>query len=130
MSTSPHSSSSLVWIWTGTPGGQLAPNSETGMAPWNSRAALTPAPVWASICAGSTPEREPGLDEPLGQALGGEPAALDDRIETDLLLGVAKPFPEIAERLAVVEIREWTTCPAARSVSGNARHPVVRPCAW
>ncbi len=49
-------------------------------------------------------QRETGIDDFIRQAVGGAPAALDDRVETNVLR-VANAFGELGEGLAVVEIR-------------------------
>jgi hypothetical protein len=59
------------------------------------------------------PEREPGIDDFVRQAVSGESGALDDRVEADLL-GVANAVGEFGEDLAVVEIRR------VHDVSGSA----------
>ena len=48
-------------------------------------------------------EREPGIDEVIGQALGGDPTALEDGVEAHLL-GVGDALVEGVERCAIVEI--------------------------
>jgi hypothetical protein len=53
---------------------------------------------------GQHPQREPGIDDFARQVLRREPAALDDRVEANLL-GVADALVELGEELAVVEIR-------------------------
>ena len=63
-----------------------------------------PGLVWASICAGSTPSEKPGIDDFVRQAVSGESAALDDRVEAHLF-GVANAVFELGEGLAVVKIR-------------------------
>ena len=59
------------------------------------------------------PEREAGIDDFGRQAVSGESAALDDRVEADVL-GVANAVGEFAEGLAGVEIR------GMNDVSGSA----------
>jgi hypothetical protein len=60
------------------------------------------------------PERKPGIDDFVRQAVSGESPALDDRVEADLL-GVANAVCELGEGVAVVEIR------GVNDVSGSAK---------
>jgi hypothetical protein len=52
---------------------------------------------------GHDPEGDPGIDDFVGQAVGGDSAALDDGVEADPL-GVANALGKVGEDLAVVEI--------------------------
>ena len=59
VSSSAHSSSSMMWICTGTASGHGPPNSSGGKQLWNSTAPFAPGLVWASICAGMAPSENP-----------------------------------------------------------------------
>ncbi len=63
---------------------------------------------------GQDPEREPGVDHAVGQAVRSPAAALDDRVEANFLGGANTPG-EVGEDLAVVEIRR------VHDVSGGAQ---------
>jgi hypothetical protein len=52
---------------------------------------------------GHDPEREPGIDDFVRQAVSGDSAALNDGAEADLL-GVANALREVGEDFALVEI--------------------------
>ena len=62
---------------------------------------------------GQHPEREPGVDDAIRQAVRSKATALDDRIEADFL-GIANAVGEVGEDLAVLEIRR------VHDVSGSA----------
>ena len=75
-----------------------------------------------SLCAGpglsehlrrQHPEREPGVDDAVGQAVRSELTALDDRVEADFLR-VANAAGEVGEGIGLVEIR------CVHDVSGSA----------
>ena len=67
---------------------------------------------------GQHAEREAGVDDAVGQALGGEPATLDDRVEADLL-GMADALVEGLERCAVVEIGHGDVMPRGAQLAGE-----------
>jgi hypothetical protein len=67
---------------------------------------------------GQHAEREAGVDDAVGQALGGEPATLDDRVEADLL-GMADALVEGLERFAVVEIGHGDVMPRGAQLAGE-----------
>ena len=62
---------------------------------------------------GHHPEREPGIDQAVGQGLSGKATALEDRVEAGFL-GVANALVEVGEGLALVQI--WSV----HDVSGGA----------
>jgi len=65
---------------------------------------LCAGPCLGQHLRGQDPEREPGVDHAVGQAVGSQAPALDDRVEANFL-GVANTLAEVGEELAVVEIR-------------------------
>jgi hypothetical protein len=69
--------------------------------------------TWDDAVGHQHPEREPGIDDFVRQAVSGESTALDDCLEADLF-GVANAVSEFGEGLAVVEI--W----GVNDVSGSA----------
>ncbi len=74
---------------------------------------LRTGPCLGQHLRGQHPEREPRIDDFVRQAVSGESAALDDRVEADLL-GVANAIGEFGKGLAVVEVR------GVDDVSGSA----------
>ena len=58
--------------------------------------------------------------------LGGESAALHDRVESDLL-GVGDALGELGERVAVVEIRRVDDVPGGAELVGEGEAPVGQP---
>src|ERR1700676_677225 len=60
----------------------------------------TPTRLHQHLCR-QHPEREPGVDEFVGQAVGGESTALDDRVEADLL-AIADTVDEFGEGFSVI----------------------------
>ena len=67
-------------------------------------------------------EREPAVDDLVRQSLGGEPAALDDRVEADLL-GVADALVAVDEDPAFVEIRDVDDVTRRAQVVGEGQAP-------
>ena len=65
-----NSSSSMPWIWTGTPSGHgpKAHSPVMGTADSKSSAPAAPGRVWASRWACMTPKEKPGVDEAAGSA--------------------------------------------------------------
>ena len=82
------------------PGAPELGDRDTGM---KQQGALRARPGLGQHLRGQHPEREPGVDDLVRQALGGGPAALDDRVESDLP-GVGDAVRQGAEGLALVEV--------------------------
>jgi hypothetical protein len=72
------------------------------------------------------PEREPGIDDLVRQAVGGESTALDDRVEADLL-GVANAVGEFGEGLAFAEIRGVNDVSGSAELIGEGEAPGRQP---
>ena len=68
------------------------------------------------------PEREPGVDELVRQAVGGEATALADRPEANLRR-VPDTLVEVDERLTVVEIRGMNDVPGSAELVGESEEP-------
>jgi len=64
------------------------------------------------------PKRKPGIDDFVRQALGGESAALGDRVEADLLR-VANALVDRGERPPVIEIRGVDGVPGRTELVGE-----------
>src|SRR5216683_2679392 len=67
-------------------------------------------------------QREAGIDDFIRQAVGGTLAALDDRVETDVLR-VANAFGELGEGLSVVEIRREHDVSGSPEPVGESQAP-------
>ena len=115
-----------MWIWRGTPGGQEPPNSEAGNAAREQQGALGARARLGQHLSGQRAEREAGIDELVRQAVGGEPTALGDRLEADLL-GVADALVEVGEGLAVVEVRGVDDVPGSSQLVGEREESAGLP---
>ena len=71
-------------------------------------------------------EGEPGVDDVVGQALRGQPAALEHRVEADLLRA-PDALVEIVERPAFVEVGDVHHAPRGAELVGERPHPVRQP---
>ena len=92
-----------MWIWSGTPGGHVPPNSEAGKSSGEQQGALGARARLGQHLRGHHSEREPGVDELARQPIGGASTALDDRPEANLPC-VADALVQVGEGLAVVEV--------------------------
>jgi hypothetical protein len=73
-----------------------------------------------------SPEREAAVDELVGQALGREAPALDDRLEADLTR-VGHALGAVREGLAVVEIRDMDDVSGGAELLGEGEAPGGQP---
>lgn len=76
--------------------------------------------------ASTQPDREAGVDERVRQAVGGEPALLEDRVEADLL-GVGNALVDRGERSAVVAIRGVNRVTGRAKLVGEREEPGCLP---
>ena len=82
-----------------------------------------PRPGLGQRLRGQHAEREPRVDELVRQALDGGPAALDDRVEADLL-GVPDAVLQRAEGLAVVQVGDGHPVPGRAELVCEPADPV------
>jgi len=68
------------------------------------------------------PEREPGVDEVLGQVFGSHLAALEDGVESDQLR-VGHAVLDLVEPLALVQVRGVDDMPGRAELVGERDHP-------
>jgi hypothetical protein len=86
-----------------------------GLGRWDAavkeQGSLRAGPCLSQHLSGQNPQREAGIDEAVGQAIGGEAAALNDRAEAGFLR-VAHTVGGVGEGLALVEI--WSVHDVSR----------------
>jgi len=69
---------------------------------------------------------ESGIDDIVGQTVGGTPASLDDLVEANVT-GIADPLVQGRESLAVVEVRRVDDVPCGAELGGERQNSGGKP---
>ena len=115
-----------MWICAGTPCGHDAAELRGWEAPAEQQRSLR---TWFRLgehLRRQHSEREPAVDDAVGQAVGSGATTLADRFEADLP-GVADALVDVGERVAVVEIRRVHDVPGGAEPLGKGEDSRRQP---